>query len=308
MFGCLHEPRVRRPHDARSRRHKSSRTHPRRARRVLHHDVGGHGRRGAQDRTAADRQIGRLRRLPAAGQGARHRHQLYEPQQEKPHPQPERPRRPSRAARSGQRIRRAGRGLSARRDATAGRRLRHAAGAQPAPRLLLAERVRPGRPVPRLPGPRSQLSGAERGAEPDRPARRPAVDSPQHRGGLRRCLDARRARHHVRPLLPRADRQGPVRGRLLPRHDHLAPGRHPQRARLFRPRHAADPRAGRIQRRVSLLQRLYHQGRQAVVDRLHRALAMEQRLRRHGPSGLEGLRHEGHGLLAAVLGSPSPGT
>ncbi len=126
------------------------------------------------------------------------------------------------ALRCGRRVRRV---LPSRRDAAPRHRLRHGRGAQPAHRLLLHQRLRPGRPLPRPSRARSGHHGARR-----------------------------RHRHHPRPRrCPRHSRRRRRRHRQLPagplrRADGALPARAHRPRRLHRRRHAARGARGTPQR------------------------------------------------------------
>ena len=115
------------------------------------------------------------------------------------------------------------RGLPPRRDEAARRRLRDDPRAEPADRLLLALRLRPGRAVPELSGPRHELPVAGRRARPHRRRGPQEAGHPaQPRGRLRGRQPARRARHRAGPVRARAHRPRPARRRLVPRHHAVA--------------------------------------------------------------------------------------
>ena len=111
-----------------------------------------------------------------------------EPQQAVAAAEPEGRARARRAAAAGRGLRRRRGELPARRDGPPRRRLRGAAGAQPARDLLPDLRLRAGRPADGALRARHQLPRAQRPARPDRPPRRPAdpVRRPDRRPRRRR--------------------------------------------------------------------------------------------------------------------------
>src|SRR5205823_882094 len=127
--------------NGRARRDQDSRAGAGAAGGAAGHDAGRRGRRRAKNRDPRARPAERRRLGPA------HDPHLHQPQQALDEPQHEVGRRAGDLpeARRGRRRRR--RGLPPRRDEAARRRLRDPPEAQPAPRLLLALGLRPGRPV-----------------------------------------------------------------------------------------------------------------------------------------------------------------
>ena len=161
----------------------------------------------------------------------RHRHAIARAQQAQHDAQPEERRGTRDPPAPGRRVRRAARGLPARRDGAARHRLRDARGAQSATRLLLDHRLRPGRSVRRRGRTRRQLSRLRRRAELHR------------RAGSAAGHPRRADRRHRRRLADGGDRDldgaaGARRDRTRPvdRHRHAR-----RRGRVERLPHAALP-------------------------------------------------------------------
>src|SRR3990172_5334549 len=147
-------------------------------------------------------------------------------------------------------------------------------------------------------GPYAPYPPARGRARADRRGRPQAGDPAQPGRRLRGRLDARRARHRARAVRTGAHRPGPARGRRLPRHERVAPGRDAEHALLLQRRSGAPARRGLPRRLLSLLRDLRDARRQAPHDRLHRAVALEQLLQGDRPARPRALRPHGRPVRA----------